>query len=82
MKKLDKYKKMIIGFLIAILSIAVIYTFVIIGEIRSSGPSTDDSSFPYFIIFSSWQAIWIPIIARKRQEVKEKEKELENQLEE
>lgn len=79
MKKLDKYQKMIIGFLIVV-SIAVIYTFVIIGEIGSSGPSTDDSSFPYFIIFSSWPAIWIPIIARKRQEAKEKE--LENQLEE
>ena len=37
--------------------------------------SSDDSDFPYFIIFSSWPAIWVPIITRKRQEAKAKEEE-------
>jgi len=78
---LDKYQKMIIGFLIAGVSIALIYLFVVIGTPRSNGASTDDTSFPYFILFSSWPAIFIPILAAKRQEARKKEEELNNQLE-
>lgn len=81
MTKLDKYQKMIIGFLIVGLSVAIMYLFVVIGTTGGNGSSTDDSGFPYFIIFSSGPAIWIPIIVLKRQEAKEKEKELGNQLE-
>ena len=80
MKKLDKYQRMIVGILIVVVSLGLIYVFIVSGS--TSGTSSDDSEFPFFIIFSSWPAIWIPIIARKRQEAKLKQKELENYVEE
>jgi len=86
MKNMDKYQKMAIGILIVGVSITLIYVFVVFGRTGINGPSSDDSGFPFFIIYSSWPAIFvaifIPIIAQKRQEAKRKEEELRNQLEE
>ncbi len=81
MKILDKYQKMIIGMVIVAVSITLIYVFVLFGGFRSNNSSSDDSGVPFFIIFSSWPAIWVPIIALKRQEAKVKEEELVNQME-
>ena len=82
MKNMDKYQKMITGFLIVAGVIALICVFVVFNGSRGSEYSSDDSGFPFFIFFPSWIAIFIPIIAQKRQEAKKKEEELRNQLEE
>ncbi len=83
---MDKYQKIAIGILIAGVSIALIYVFFVFNGSGSVGSSSDDSGFPFFIIYSSWPAIFvaifIPIIAKKRQEAKKREEELKNQLEE
>ena len=83
MKNMDKYQKIAIGILIAgvSISIALIYVFFVFYGSGSGGSSSDDSGFPFFIFFPSWIAIFIPIIAQKRQEAKKKEEELRNQLE-
>jgi amino acid permease len=78
MKKMDKYQKMMLGFLIGIICVAVIYLFVILSGSGTGGSGSDDSSFPFFIFFPSWVAIFIPLIARQRQEEKKKEEELQN----
>jgi len=78
---MDKYQKMVMGFLIAAVATALIYIFVAINEPGGGGSSSDDTSYPFFIFFPSWIAIFIPIIARQRQEKKMKEEELRNQLE-
>ena len=78
---MDKYQKMLLGFLIGIISIAVIYFFVILIGSGTGGSGSDDTSFPFFIFFPSWVAIFIPLIVRQRQEAK-KEEELKNYLEE
>jgi len=79
---MDKYQKMIIGFLIVGVAVVLIFFFFTSSRSGSGVPSSDDTSFPYFIFFPSWVAIFIPIIAHKRQEEKNKEGELRNQLEE
>ena len=79
---MDKYQKMLLGILIGIISIAVIYLFVILIGSGTRRSSSDDASFPFFIFFPSWVAIFIPLIVRQRQEDKTKEEELQNQLEE
>jgi hypothetical protein len=81
MKKMDKYQKMILGFSIGIISIAVIYLLVVILGSSLGGSGSDDTSFPFYIFFPSWMAIFIPLIARQRQEEKRKEEELSNHLE-
>jgi hypothetical protein len=81
MKKMDKYQKMILGFSIGIISLAVIYLFVVIFGSGIGGSGTDDTSFPFYIFFPSWVAIFIPLIAHQRQEEKKKEEELSNRLE-
>jgi amino acid permease len=78
---MDKYQKMITGFLIVAGVVALIFVFVVFNGSGGSESSSDDSGFPFFIFFPSWIAIFIPIISQKRQEAK-KEEELRNQLEE
>ena len=82
MRNMDKYQKLIVGFLIAGIAAVLIYVFVVFSGSGSGGSSSDDSGFPFFIFFPSWIAIFIPIMAQKRQEAKKKEEELRNQLEE
>jgi len=82
MKNMDKYQKIITGILIGAVSIILIYIIVVNSGILSNGPDSDDSGFPFFIFFPSWIAIFIPIIARQRQEEKKREEELRNQLSE
>ena len=81
---MDKYQKMVMGFLIAVVATALIFIFFAINEPIGGGSSSDDSGFPFFIIYSSWPAIFVaifvPIIVQKRQEAKRKEEELRNQL--
>ena len=64
----------------------LIYVFFVFNGLGSGGSSSDDSGFPFFIIYSSWPAIFVaifvPIMAQKRQEAKRKEEELRNQIEE
>ncbi|NVM44540.1 MAG: hypothetical protein HWN79_06465 [Candidatus Lokiarchaeota archaeon] len=79
---MDKYQKMILGFLIGIISLAVIYLFVLLNGSVTGGSGSDDSSFPFYIFFPSWVAIFVPIIARQRREAKLEEEEIRNQLEE
>lgn len=79
---MDKYLKLILGFLIVGVVAVLIYAFIVFYGSGSSGSSSDDSGFPFFILFPGWIAIFIPIIAQKRQEAKRKEEELRNQLEE
>ena len=74
---MDKYQKMIIGFMIGIISIAVIYFIVVLIESGTGGSGSEDTSFPFFIFFPSWVAIFIPLMLRQRQEAKEKEEELQ-----
>jgi len=74
---MEKIQKTLIRILILAISVALIYVFFAFGGIRSSTYNHDDSGFPFFILFSSWPAIWIPIMVRKREEAREKE---ENQL--
>jgi hypothetical protein len=82
MKNMEKYQKIALGIVIAGVSIILIYAFFAFNRSGGSGSSSDDSGFPFFIFFPSWIAIFIPIIAQKRQEAKKKEEELRNQLEE
>jgi hypothetical protein len=82
MKNMDKYQKLFIGILIGAVSIILIYIIVVFSGIISNGPNSDDSGFPFYIFFPSWVAIFIPIIARQREEAKKKEEELRNQFEE
>ncbi len=77
---MDKYQKMIIGLVIGVFSVAVIYIFVVVNGIGGSG--SDSTSFPFYIFFPSWVAIFVPIIARQRQEAKNNEEERKIRLEE
>jgi len=70
---MEKIQKTLIGILILAVSVGLIYVFFAFGGIRSNSSCSDDSGFPFFILFSSWPAIWIPIIVRKREEAREKE---------
>lgn len=74
---MDKYQKMLLGFSIGIISIAVIYIFVVLIGSGTGGSSSDDTSFPFFIFFPSWVAIFIPLIVRQRREERER-KEIED----
>jgi len=80
-----KGKILLLLFLIAAVAIALIFVFVAFNGSRGGGSSSDDSGFPFFIIYSSWPAIFVaifvPIIDQKRQEAKKKEEDLKNQLE-
>lgn len=78
---MDKYQKILVGILIGAVSIALIYIFVAFRGLGTGGPGSDKVSFPFYIFFPSWVAIFIPIIARQREEAK-KEEQLRNQLEE
>jgi len=82
MKNIDKYQKMILGFLIGVVSIALIYFFVVFNGSGSGGSGSDSTGFPFYIFFPSWMVIFIPIIAHQRQEAKRKEEELRNRYEE
>ncbi|NVM17878.1 MAG: hypothetical protein HWN80_09185 [Candidatus Lokiarchaeota archaeon] len=79
---MDKYQKMIIGILIGAVSIALIYVFVAFNGSGAGGYGSDDTGFPFYIFFPSWVVIFVPIIARQRQEEKSKEEELRNRYEE
>ena len=80
MKKMDKYQKMVIGFLITGISIALIYVIVVLNISGNGSSGSDESSFfPYYIFFPSWVAIFIPIIARQRQEEKRKREEFDEE---
>ena len=46
--------------------VAIVVTFILIGDRSSS--SSDSSSFPFFVFFPGWIAIFIPIITQKRRE--------------
>ncbi|MFX0077388.1 MAG: hypothetical protein ACFE96_18245 [Candidatus Hermodarchaeota archaeon] len=78
---MDKYRKMILGFSVGIISVAVIYLFIVIFGSGIGGGGSDDTSFPFYIFFPSWVAIFIPLIARQRQEEKKKEEEFRNTIE-
>ena len=79
---MDKYQKMVVGFLIVGVFAVLIYVFVVYNGSTPGGSSSDDTSFPFFIFFPSWIAIFVPLMARQRREAKLKEEELRNQLEE
>ena len=74
MKKLEKNKKWLFYASILIISAAIIFVFFAIGASISHSSDSTESEFPSFIIFSSWPAIWIPLIVRKREEAKQKER--------
>ena len=77
---MDKYQKLIVGLVIAVVLAALIYVFVVFNEFGNMSPGSDNTRFPYFIFFPIGVAIFIPIIVQKRQEAKMKEEELKNQL--
>ena len=81
-----KRKILLLLFLIAVVVVVLIFVFVAFNGSGGGDSSSDDSGFPFFIIYTSWPAIFVaifvPIIAQKRQEAKRKEEELRNQLEE
>jgi uncharacterized membrane protein len=80
-----KGKILLVSFLIAAAIFALIFVFVVFNGSEGGGSSSDDSGFPFFIIYSSWPAIFVaifvPIMAQKRQEAKRKEEERRNQVE-
>ena len=82
MKNIMNTKKIMIFGVIVVIGILLLTAFVVFNRSGSGGSGSDDSSFPFFIFFPSWVAIFIPIIAQKKQEAKRKEEELRNQLEE
>ena len=71
---MNKYQKMGIGFLILAISVVLIYVFFAFGEIGLNSSGSNDSGFQFFILFANWPAIWIPIMVRKREEAREKDK--------
>ena len=77
MKKTEKI--MIFGVIVTI-CLVLLTVFVAFNGSGSGVSSSDDTSFPFFIFFPGWVAIFVPIIARKRQEEKMKEEEYRNQL--
>jgi len=81
MKNMDKYQKIAMGILIAGVSIAFIYVLVVFIGTGSGGSDSGETSFPFYIFFPSWVAIFVPLMARKKQEAERKEEELRNQLE-
>lgn len=79
---MDKYQKMLTGLLIGGVSIALIFIIIVFNGAGTGGSGSEDTSFPFFIFFPSWVAIFVPLLARQRQEAKKNEEELKNQLEE
>jgi len=79
---MEKTKKIIMFGVIVVIGLVLLTVFVVFNGSGSGGSGSDDSSFPFFIFFPSWVAIFVPIIAQKKQEAKRKEEELRNQLEE
>ena len=83
---MKKPEKIMVFAGIAIVCLVLLFAFFILNESGSGGSSSDDSRFPFFIIYSSWPAIFVaifvPIMAQKRQEAKKKEEERRNQLKE
>ena len=82
MKNIMNTKKIMIFGIIVAIGIGLLTVFVVFNGSGSGGSGSDDSSFPFFIFFPSWVAIFVPIIAQKRQEAKKREEEYRNQLEE
>ena len=76
---MDKYLKLSLGIVIGVFSIAFIYNIIL--YLGDGGLSLADLSFPFYIFFPGWVAIFIPLIVRQRQEEKNKEEELRNSLE-
>lgn len=74
---MEKYQKMLIGFMIGLLSIAVLYILIVVIKSGTGGSGSEDSNFPFFIFFPSWIAIFVPIIARQREEDKKREEDLQ-----
>lgn len=76
---MDKYQKMLMGIFIGAVSIALIAVLIVLSGFGTGGTGSDDSSFPFYIFLPGWLAIFIPLIARQRQEAKE-ETELRKKL--
>jgi len=76
---MEKIQKTLIGVMTLAVSVGLLYVFFIFGGIASNNSGSDDSRFPFFIIYSSWPAIFVPILAQKRQET-ERKKKLKNQM--
>lgn len=71
---MDKYQKTICAIvIIAIVSSISYITFIILGTV--------DNSFPFFAIFPGSLVIWIPIIARQRQDELEKKHQMRSYME-
>lgn len=72
---MDKYQKAIMAIVIIIVFSSILYGILLIIGVF-------DTYFPFYIFFPGSIVIWIPIIARKRQEELEKREQLRNYLEE
>jgi hypothetical protein len=74
---MDKYERATLAIILTIVILTISYIILIISEVL--GPF--DSSFPFYILIPSWlPAIWIPIIAQKRQEQLKQQDELQEQM--
>ncbi|MHA2398566.1 MAG: hypothetical protein ACXADU_06720 [Promethearchaeota archaeon] len=62
---MDKYEKSILAIVLMVVGSSIVYAVLIIFGFF-------DASFPFFIFFPGSVVIFIPIIARKRQEEIEK----------
>ncbi len=72
---MDKYQRAILAIVIIIIVSSVAYLmFIILGDV--------DTYFPFFIFFPGSVVIWIPIIARKREEELMKREEKTEQMKE
>ncbi len=68
---MDKYEKSILAIVLMVVGSSIVYVALIIFGVF-------DASFPFFIFFPGSVAIFIPIIARKRQEELEKNNSLKH----
>ncbi|MFX1481001.1 MAG: hypothetical protein ACFFCI_23195 [Promethearchaeota archaeon] len=71
---MDKYQKAICAIVIIVIVSGISYiTSIILGFV--------DNSFPFFAIFPGSIVIWIPILARQRQDELEKKHQMRNHME-
>lgn len=72
---MDKYQRAMLAIVIIIVVSSIAYSgYVIFGDV--------DTYFPFFIFFPSSLVIWIPIIARKREEELMKQEKLTKKIKE